>query len=1185
MDKPAGAVNSVEYWDQRFFEDWIAKGGRRQTAFFAELCVRELPPWFVEEVRARRLSIFDYGCAVGDALPVLRGIFPESPISGGDVARVGLGLARALYPDFAFADLNEIDPTGPLADIVYCSNTLEHFADWRPVLDRLARHAKEYVVVVVPFEEEDLIEEHFVSFEFDSLPARLPAGNRLLHLGVVDAALEPGTEWKGFQLIAIYGGKVRRRDRRSPRARAIEGSSADAWPFDLRGVKPSGMAPVLAGLKVMSQARQRLANRAAALQAETERLTPLLAQVETAYRGAIREYADLARSTEEAQRFILHALAVLDPDLIAHPQITPVPEAPSVPAADDDAAQRETIARLIATAQRANMLALFYHDRATNWKNERAALTERLGQTRRALEHAVGERDHAFRGAPAAPQPEAAPLVSIVLPVYNQAYLVDEAIAGILSQTYQNWELIVVDDGSTDDLADRVRRHLGDRRVLFLRQPNQRLPAALNHGFAEARGELLTWTSADNIMLPAQLERLVAELAAHPEASLAYSDYWAIDDKGDPLDQPLWRPHNRDLHIADLIRLPDSVTIENFHRSGDNFIGASFLYRRAAADIVGPYADDTFGGEDYDFWLRLHLVAEFRHVAEPLYKYRVHADTLTARAEDLGLYDNIRELLEADRWRIETLIADSGLKSGASPLRPVTQFHPALLHRCRPLAYHEFAARDPGQELPRPVLVDVEVPLRQIDPAVLRPADIVLCRSEPTAELLHREDWARGKRVLSWQGELTQAVQHAYIQAFADQVTAPVVAPPRRVPARIDDAFRPTRILLQVDRWSSGGMETIVADLAGSLAADGKSVIVAAAQGAPPPPAAFRDRRIRTLSLHGDESAFEALLRREAIDIVNYHHSSFAVATTRGLAVASVYTMHNCYLWMDEAARAQVAAGLTQMDRVVAVSRQVAQFASAQFGVPADRMVVVPNGLRDSILATAPRRSIGSGPFTVLMVGSFSRLKLQHIAIAAFCEAAEDIPGMRLRLIGAPLHPEYQHELEAQIAASPVGNRIELVAGLSRTDTVAAMAAAQVFLLPSLVEGCSMALLEATAAGCVAIATDVGNARELQDAGYPLLLLPSPLGELDQVTREQFLAAAAEPLPEHQKNVATALRQVWRDYGSLVASALEGSARLREVSSMAPMTDAYLRAYTLAARGGPARRPSDAAASAILAPA
>ncbi len=1186
-------INSPDYWNKRFFEDWIAQGGRRQTAFFAELCVRELPQWLVDAVRAEQSSIFDYGCALGDALPVWQRVFPQSAVGGGDVAQVGLGLARALYPQFAFADLGSVAEATPIADLVYCSNTLEHFAAWRPVLDRLARLAGHYVVVVVPFEEAEPIDEHAATFEFDSLPAHLPAGHRLLHLAVVDAGAEPETQWKGLQLIAVYGKERRRREQQAAPSPARRES---AMVFDLRDVAPAAIASLLANLATMSQQNRQSAAEATAARAENARLAALQAQdadrsvvLDATLKGVLREYADLAGGLEAAQRWVVDQLSALDPALLRDRDIPPIAEVPPADPGDDDAAHRATLARMIDAAHRGNRLALAFLDEARDRQGERGELTRRLRQARRAMERAVGERDR-LRGQ-VSPLREtaigaAAPLVSIVLPVFNQAYLVEEAIAGVLSQTYPNWELIIVDDGSTDDLAERVRQHLGERRVLFLRQPNQRLPAALNHGFAAARGELLTWTSADNIMLPSQLERLVAELAAHPEAGLVYSDYWAIDDKGEPLDDPHWRAHNRDPEIGDLIRLPDRVTIENFHRSGDNFIGASFLYRRAVAAIVGAYADDTFGGEDYDFWLRLHLVTEFRHVAKPLYKYRVHADTLTARAEDLRLFDNIGELLEADRWRIETLLGEGGLQSGGALLRPVEQFHAVVLQRCRPVACRDLAAADAPATAQLPLVVDVDLPPRAIDRATLQQADILLCRSKLAAALLRHEGWARGKRILVWQGEPTQAVQHAYIQAFADQVTLPVTAPVRPVPARLDEPFRPARILLLVDRWSAGGMENIVIDLAESLAADGRTVIVAAAHGAPPTAASFTDGRIRTVTLRGDDSAFEALLRREAIEIVNYHHSRFAIEKARALDVATVYTMHNCYLWMDDAARAEVAAGLSDMDRVIAVSRQVAQFAAAQFGVMPERLCVIPNGLRDGIIlpASRPVAAASGAPFIVAMVASVTRPKLQHVAIAAFEEAAATIPAMRLRLIGLPLDQQYHRELEAQIAASPLRHRIELVGGLARAETLAALAGADVFLLPSLVEGCSMALLEAAAAGCVCIASDVGGARDLVSAGGSVMLLPSPLGELEGVTQRQFLAAASSPLPQHRANLAEALRAVWRDYGAFAAGAAETRARLRELADLRQMTDCYLDAYTLAWRGGAPRRPL-AAAAAALAPA
>src|SRR6266568_1777408 len=398
------------------------------------------------------------------------------------------------------------------------------------------------------------------------------------------------------------------------------------------------------------------------------------------------EYARLTRNVDAAQRRLLDALTAIDPGMLDRLEISPVAVGWPADFPDGIAVHRATLARLAEALHRANTLGWAFHEQATAWQAER----------------------------------------------------------GVLTQTYEKWELIVLDDGSNDDLAEPVRQYLDEPRVLFLRQANQRLPAALNHALAYARGDLLTWTSADTIMLPTQLERLVEELAAHPNAGLVYSDYWAIDDKGGPLDDPHWRPHNRDPEIPDLARLPSEVTIENFHRSGDNFIGPSFMYRREIAEIVGRYADDAFGGEDYDFWLRMHLATQFRHVAEPLYKYRVHRDTLTSRAEELGLFANIRELLEADRWRIETLLTDGALRSGDALLRPVSQFHAALVERCCPVAYSAFVELGPVAASEGPSVVDIDLPVCAIDAAALRDADILLCRSDLTASLLRREDWARG---------------------------------------------------------------------------------------------------------------------------------------------------------------------------------------------------------------------------------------------------------------------------------------------------------------------------------------------------------------------------------------------------------------------------------------------------------
>ena len=113
-------------------------------------------------------------------------------------------------------------------------------------------------------------------------------------------------------------------------------------------------------------------------------------------------------------------------------------------------------------------------------------------------------------------------MVSVVLPAYNQAGLLPEAIESVLNQTYSDFELIVIDDGSTDDVAAVLGRYADHPKVRILTQANQKLPKALNNAFEFAAGEFLSWTSADNLMEPAQLERQVEFLLGR--AGLTYPD-------------------------------------------------------------------------------------------------------------------------------------------------------------------------------------------------------------------------------------------------------------------------------------------------------------------------------------------------------------------------------------------------------------------------------------------------------------------------------------------------------------------------------------------------------------------------------------------------------------------------------------------------------------------------------------
>ncbi len=234
------------------------------------------------------------------------------------------------------------------------------------------------------------------------------------------------------------------------------------------------------------------------------------------------------------------------------------------------------------------------------------------------------------------------------MPVYNQADLLGESIESVLAQTYPHFELIVIDDGSEDAIGDVLRRYLGQGRVRILTQDNQKLPAALSNGFAMARGEYWTWTSADNLMHPDQLARLVGFLESHPEMAMVYADYVAIDDRGAPLADPTFRPDDRRPLTSPEIHLPRNPRQINVVR--DNFIGPCFLYRNIVGRTIGDY-DPGLGIEDYDYWMRVNHAFRIEHLGtdETLYQYRVHDRSLSGRAVELKIAERAGALMRTER--------------------------------------------------------------------------------------------------------------------------------------------------------------------------------------------------------------------------------------------------------------------------------------------------------------------------------------------------------------------------------------------------------------------------------------------------------------------------------------------------------------------------------------------------------
>lgn len=209
-------------------------------------------------------------------------------------------------------------------------------------------------------------------------------------------------------------------------------------------------------------------------------------------------------------------------------------------------------------------------------------------------------------------------LISIVLPTYNGARFLKRAIESVIAQTEKNWELIIVNDCSTDntlEIADEYAEK--DKRIKVIsNKTNKKLPASLNTGFEEAKGTYLTWTSDDNYYLPEALKVMKEKLDNDTAISFVYADMDLIDEE----DHFIRRQK---------LKSPDRL----FEGC---CIGACFLYRRRIWEELGGYREDLFCAEDYEYWMRI-FTSGFRmfHLPQVLYRYAINSGSLSATRQDL----------------------------------------------------------------------------------------------------------------------------------------------------------------------------------------------------------------------------------------------------------------------------------------------------------------------------------------------------------------------------------------------------------------------------------------------------------------------------------------------------------------------------------------------------------------------
>lgn len=205
------------------------------------------------------------------------------------------------------------------------------------------------------------------------------------------------------------------------------------------------------------------------------------------------------------------------------------------------------------------------------------------------------------------------PIVTIVLPCYNGAGFLAKSIDSVISQTFTDWELIIVNDCSKDNSLEIMQQYAEkDSRIRIINnEHNLKLPGALNRGFQEAKGKYLTWTSHDNRMGPTMLEEFVNYLDANPDKGLVTACYAAFSLA---TGEQLYEVHHPDPQV---------------HLPLYNCVCYAFMYRREVLETVGDYDTTLFLVEDYDYWVRIWLKYPIGKIYKVLYYTGVGDDTLT----------------------------------------------------------------------------------------------------------------------------------------------------------------------------------------------------------------------------------------------------------------------------------------------------------------------------------------------------------------------------------------------------------------------------------------------------------------------------------------------------------------------------------------------------------------------------
>ena len=218
------------------------------------------------------------------------------------------------------------------------------------------------------------------------------------------------------------------------------------------------------------------------------------------------------------------------------------------------------------------------------------------------------------------------PEVSVIITCYNEAVFVENALQSVLKQTFLDFDVFVVDDGSEDNTREIILPYTKQHNVKYMFQKNRGLPAARNKGIQNSRGEYLAFLDADDSRLLQKLEKQIKYAEKHPGTALIYTDFYRYNEKGERFSQGYPKSYKN----------PEKFLPDIFMRDA-SIIPSTVIIKRDVLKDVGYFDEELLMKQEYDLWIRIGGKYPIGYANEPLVNKVERQDSLTKRNGKLRL--------------------------------------------------------------------------------------------------------------------------------------------------------------------------------------------------------------------------------------------------------------------------------------------------------------------------------------------------------------------------------------------------------------------------------------------------------------------------------------------------------------------------------------------------------------------